>query len=103
MLVAMYFGYVILKTIRECSDAGKRMFLVRFAFLGLAWFASLPLSVFIGTLLAPYLRATVIAMVRVIIDLTALSALVWLIAPSRCDIYLEKASVPFTSSTYDNL
>ena len=56
--------------------------------VGLAWFATVPVSVVIASLMDPYLRAKVVAIMRVLVDASLVAALVWLVAPARLVWYM---------------
>eukprot|EP00277_Geminigera_cryophila_P002490 CAMPEP_0179412088 /NCGR_PEP_ID=MMETSP0799-20121207/4265_1 /TAXON_ID=46947 /ORGANISM="Geminigera cryophila, Strain CCMP2564" /LENGTH=129 /DNA_ID=CAMNT_0021184243 /DNA_START=344 /DNA_END=733 /DNA_ORIENTATION=+ len=107
--VTCYFGSTMAATISNEAHIPRKNFLGRFMLVGLFWFVVVPVTVLIATLLDPYLRAKSVAIMRLLVDASVLTGLVWLVAPARQDQFFTQASVPSVfnlhdgSSAYDNL
>jgi len=107
LLAARFYLQTSLNSIRGCGDWAKRTFLVRFTAVGAAWFLLLPLTVGIAGLLDHYLRAKAVAIMRLLVDGSVLTLLVFLVNPRNSSVYFKEASLPYSDFTnyaaYDDI
>jgi len=97
-----FFGFRLRETMNTLEGGEKKRFLLLFGCLACVWFILVPVAVLIATLLDPYVRAKSVAIMRLVIDGSTVTVLVWLVMPSRLDKYFQQASLPSWSDVAES-